>query len=230
MEAKAQADPVLDELLVGNDLHVRVRGPLQCAIIRAVNERRQRAMCALGTSAVALGLLIFNSACDCPSIQSAQTAITGAQTAVIGAQTAVTSAQTAVSAVQTLVPGAQTALPGLQATVQAGATSVAGVLGDPQAVATQLQPLLAGASIDVKTTPAGASNDAVTQVTITGTDTRGTFGQLDPSTRQATAQRRLADRWPVLPERDHFAVGGRQQRQRTAERHRRRPARRRLIQ
>lgn len=149
-------------------------------------------MCALSTSAVALGLLIFNSACDIsPSIQSAQTAITGAQTAVIGAQTAVTSAQTAVSAVQTLVPGAQTALPGLQATIQAGATSVAGVLGDPQTVATQLQPLLAGASIDVKTTPTGATNDAVTQVMVTGTDTRGTFGQLDPSTRQATAQAAL---------------------------------------
>jgi hypothetical protein len=146
-----------------------------------VNESRQRALGALSTSAVALGLLIFNSACDIsPSIQSAQTAVTGAQTAVTGAQTAV-------SAVQTLVPGAQTALPGLQATIQAGATSVAGALADPQTVATQLQALLAGASIDLKATPAGASNDAVTQVAITGTDTRGTFGQLDPSTRQATA-------------------------------------------
>jgi hypothetical protein len=134
------------------------------------------------TSLVAVGLLMLGSACDAgPSIQSAQTAVTGAQTAAAGAQTAV-------AAVQTLVPGAQTALPGLQATAEAGATSAAGVLGaDPQAIAIQLQALLAGVSVDLQTTPSGASNDAVAQVRIIGTDTRGTFARLDPSARQAAA-------------------------------------------
>jgi hypothetical protein len=113
------------------------------------------------TSLVVLGLLMLGSACGAgPSIQSAQTAVTGAQTA----------------------------LPGLQATAQAGATSVAGVLGaDPQAIATQLQALLAGVSVDLQTTPTGASNDAVAQVRITATDTRGAFARLDPSARQAAA-------------------------------------------
>jgi hypothetical protein len=116
---------------------------------------------------VALGLLVLDCACDIgPSVQRAQTAVT---------------------AVQTLAPGAQTALPGLQATAQAGATSVAGVLADSQTIAGQLQGLLAGVSVDVQTAPAGASNDAVTQVRITGADTRGTFAQLDPSARQAAA-------------------------------------------
>jgi hypothetical protein len=36
-------------------------------------------------------------------------------------------------------------------------------------------------------TPEGAANDAVSQVNVTGTDTRGTFAQLDPRARQATA-------------------------------------------
>jgi hypothetical protein len=113
------------------------------------------------TSLVVVGLLMLGSACDAgPAIEGAQTAVTGAQTA----------------------------LPGLQATAEAGATSVAGVLGaDPQAIATQLQALLAGVSVDMQTTPAGASNDAVTQVRIAGTDTRGTFAQLDSSARQAAA-------------------------------------------
>jgi hypothetical protein len=143
-----------------------------------VNEPRQRAVCALVTSAVALGLLMSDAACDLsPSIQTAQTAVAAVQTFVPGAQTA--------------LPGLQTALPGLQATAQAGATSVAGVLGDSQAVATQLQALLAGVSIDLQTTPSGVSNDAVTQVTITGTDQRGTLSQMDPSTRQAAASTAL---------------------------------------
>jgi hypothetical protein len=132
-----------------------------------VNERRQRAGYALATSVVALGLLTLASACDVgASIQGVQTAVTVAQT---------------------IVPGAQTALPGFQATAQAGATVVAGVLSDPQALKTQLQVLLAGVSVDLKTTPPGVANDAVTDVSITGTDERGTVGQLDSTGRQAAA-------------------------------------------
>jgi hypothetical protein len=97
------------------------------------------------------------------------------------------SAQTAITMAQTALPGLQTALPGVQATAQAGATLVSGVLSDPQAINAQLQALLAGVTIEAKTTPDGAANDAVTQVSVTGTDTRGTFAQMDARARQATA-------------------------------------------
>jgi hypothetical protein len=132
-----------------------------------VNERRQRVAPALGTGIVALGLLALGGGCQAgSSIQGAQTAIAGAQTAL---------------------PDFQTALPGFQATAQAGATLVSGALSDPQAVNAQLQLLLAGVTIDARTTPEGAANDAVSQVNVTGTDTRGTFTQLDARARQATA-------------------------------------------
>jgi hypothetical protein len=94
-------------------------------------------------------------------------------------------AQTAVAAAQTALPGLQTALPGVQATAQAGATLVTGVLADPQAISIQLKALLAGSTIDIQTTPTGVPNDQVTRVTVSGTDTQGTFAQVDARGRQA---------------------------------------------
>ena len=132
-----------------------------------MNERRQRVARALAAGLVALGLLILAGGCQAGS------SIEGAQTAIAVAQTS--------------LPGLQTALPGLQATAQAGATLVSGVLSDPQAINTQLQAVLVGVTIDARTTPDDASNDAVTQVSVTGTDARGTFAQLDARGRQATA-------------------------------------------
>jgi hypothetical protein len=131
-----------------------------------VNERRQRVAPALGTSIVALGLLTLVGGCQAgSSIESAQTAIAAAQTAL---------------------PGIQTSLPGVQATAQAGATLISSVLSDPLAINAQLQALLAGVTIDAKMSPDGAANDAVTQISVTGTDARGTFAQMDPRGRQAT--------------------------------------------
>jgi hypothetical protein len=104
-----------------------------------------------------------------------------------GARTSAEGAQTAISAVQTVLPAAQAAVPAVQATAQAGATAVAGVLSDAQAISAQLQLLLAGSSVDLKTMPAGAANDAVTDVTINATDSRGTLAQLDTASRQAAA-------------------------------------------
>jgi hypothetical protein len=60
------------------------------------------------------------------------------------------------------------------------------VLSDPLAINAQLQALLAGVTIDAKMSPDGAANDAVTQISVTGTDARGTFAQMDPRGRQAT--------------------------------------------
>jgi hypothetical protein len=131
-----------------------------------VNERRQRVAPALGTGIAALGLLTLVAGCQAgSSIESAQTAIAVAQTAL---------------------PGLQTALPGVQATAQAGATLISSVLSDPLAINAQLQALLAGVTIDAKLTPDGATNDAVSQIDVTGTDARGTFARLDGRARQAT--------------------------------------------
>jgi hypothetical protein len=130
-----------------------------------VNERRQRPVRALVTGLVILGVLAVSSGCEVRS------SVEGAQTAVAVAQTA--------------LPMAQTVMPGFQATVQAGATLAVGVMSDPQAVKASLQVLLGGSTVDLKSVPTGAPNDAVTQLTISATDTRGTFGQLDARTRQA---------------------------------------------
>jgi hypothetical protein len=106
-------------------------------------------------------------------------------------------AQTAVAVAQTALPGLQTALPGVQATAQAGATLMTSVLSDPQAINAQVQLLLAGATVDMQTTPEGVSNDAVTGVTLSATDTHGTFARLDDRGRlaAATAARLLVGRY-----------------------------------
>src|SRR5947199_67609 len=69
------------------------------------------------------------------------------------AGSSIESAQTAIAVAQTALPGLQTALPGVQATAQAGATLISGVLSDPLAINAQLQALLAGVTIDARTTP-----------------------------------------------------------------------------
>jgi hypothetical protein len=63
---------------------------------------------------------------------------------------------------------------------------VSGVLSDPQMIAAQLQALLAGVTIEARTTPSGVANEAVRQVSVTGTDAHGIFSQLAPKARQAT--------------------------------------------
>jgi hypothetical protein len=132
-----------------------------------VNERRQRIERACVIGLVALGALSVASGC-------------GAKTSQEGAQTAIAVAQTA-------LPAAQAGLPAVQATAQAGATAVAGVLSNAQAISAQLQMLLGGSSVDLETAPAGAANDAITDVTIKATDSRGTLAQLDTASRQAAA-------------------------------------------
>jgi hypothetical protein len=99
--------------------------------------------------------------------------------------------QTAIAAAQTTLPGLQTALPAVQATAQAGATLISGVLSDPQVINAQLQAVLAGVTIDTRTAPSGVANEAVRQVSVTGRDALGTFTQLDPRTRQASASAAL---------------------------------------
>jgi hypothetical protein len=101
------------------------------------------------------------------------------------ARSSVQGAQTAVSVAQTALPGLQTALPGVQATAQAGATRVTGALADPQAINIQLKALLAGCTVDIETTPPGATNDSVASVDVNATDTQGTFAQVDLRGRQA---------------------------------------------
>jgi hypothetical protein len=132
-----------------------------------VNERRQRVARALATSTLALSILTLAGGCE--------------------ARSSIEAAQTAVSVSQTSLPGLQTALPGLQATAQAGATQVLVVLSDPRAINAQLQALLAGSTVDVKTAPDGAASDSVTNVTVLGTDTQGNFAQLDTRSRQTTS-------------------------------------------
>jgi hypothetical protein len=80
-------------------------------------------------------------------------------------------AQTAVAVAQTAIPALPTGLP---------------------SVADQLRPLLAGATVDLRTAPADASSDAVTDVNIACTDSSGTLGQLDPRARDAAASAALA--------------------------------------
>ena len=141
------------------------------------------------TSVVALGILALAGGCE-------------ARSSIDAAQTAVAVGQTSLPGLQTALPGLQTALPGLQATAQAGATLVGGVLSDPRAISAQLQALLAGATVDVKTAPEGAANDAVSSVTVMGTDAQGNFAQLDTRSRQATSSGALLVLGQYFPKAD----------------------------
>jgi len=102
---------------------------------------------------------------------------------VFGALAIGCQARGSVEAAQTAIVVAQTALPA----VQAAATTVSGALSDSQSALGPLQNLLAGAALDVKTMPADAPNDAVTNVTIDASDTQDNLEQIDPRGRQAAA-------------------------------------------
>lgn len=94
------------------------------------------------------------------------------------ARSSVEAAQTAVVVAQTVVPVAQ--------------------LGSQQ-LATVLQSLLAGASVDLRTMPEGAPNDTVTDVAINATDTQGVLGQVDSRARQAAAMAALSSAAQYYP-------------------------------
>jgi hypothetical protein len=96
-------------------------------------------------------------------------------------------AQGSVEAARTAIVAAQTVLPGAQATAQSAATAVSGALSDSPSALGNLQLLLGGASLEVSTTPADAANEAVTDLSIEGTDAAGQLAQLDSRTRQAAA-------------------------------------------
>jgi hypothetical protein len=78
-------------------------------------------------------------------------------------------ARSSSEAAQTAIAVAQTAVPALPS------------MGD------QIRPLLPGVAVDVRTTPPDAPNDAVTAVSIAGTDGSGTLEQLDPRARDGAA-------------------------------------------
>ncbi|HEX8969780.1 MAG TPA: hypothetical protein VF937_17995 [Chloroflexota bacterium] len=130
-----------------------------------MNKGRQRAVPGLVAFLAALAALAAGSGCE--------------------ARSSVEAAQTAIVAAQTVVPGAQ-------ATALAGATLVSGALADSQAILAMLQPLLAGASVELTKEPSDAANDAVTDVSIAATDSLGSFAQIDPASRQAAARAALA--------------------------------------
>jgi hypothetical protein len=109
-------------------------------------------------------------------------ALTLLSTLAVGCQ-----ARGTVEAAQTAVVVAQTALPGAHATAQAAATAASGALSDSQSVLGSLQALLSGATLEVKTTPSDAANEAVTAVTIEGTDAHEGLTQVDARARQAAA-------------------------------------------
>jgi hypothetical protein len=136
-------------------------------IILGVATGRQRAVRRILWLLMALGALANGLACE-------------ANNSMEAARTAVTAAQTGVTAAQTVMPGAQ-------ATVVAGATLVSNAVSVAQPVFLTLQGLLQGVSLDVRTSPAGAESNAVTEVSIEGTDNQGRLGQIDAQTRQTAA-------------------------------------------
>jgi hypothetical protein len=96
-------------------------------------------------------------------------------------------ANNSLEAAQTAVVAAQTVLPGAQATAQAGATLVSNAVTIAQPVFLALQGLLQGVSLNVTTSPPGAESNAVTDVSIQGTDTDGRLVAIDAQTRQTAA-------------------------------------------
>ena len=61
------------------------------------------------------------------------------------------------------------------------------VLPIGQLDATQLEALLAGINLDIQTQPEGVASDAVTNVTIKGTDNQDRLSEVDSHGRQAAA-------------------------------------------
>jgi hypothetical protein len=103
------------------------------------------------------------------------------------ARSSVEAAQTAVALASTALPEVQTAVPAVQATAQVSATQVSGVLTDSTSLISQLQTVLTGTRVALRTTPSNAAAPDVTAVDVTATDSGSRFGGLDPRTRQAAA-------------------------------------------
>jgi hypothetical protein len=78
---------------------------------------------------------------------------------------------------------AQSSIEAAQTAIVLGQTALATV----QPVAVTLQGALAGAQLDVKTTPDGAQPQDVTNVQIRATDAQGNLAQLDEQTRRVAA-------------------------------------------
>jgi len=165
MKDQTEANPVFDQLLVGNKLHDdALPGLPQGRIIFGVVTGRQRAVQPLLGALLTLGVLVGATACE--------------------ANNSVEAAQTAVVVAQTVVPGAQ-------ATVQAGATIVGNAVSVAQPVFLAVQGLLQGVSLNITTAPAGADSSSVTDVSIQGTDNQGRLAQIDVQTRQTAASAAL---------------------------------------
>jgi hypothetical protein len=96
-----------------------------------------------------------------------------------------------VQAAQTAVVAAQTALPAAQGTAQAAATTVSVAVANAQPIVATLQGLLAGAAVQIKTTPDGADPASATGVDVEGTDAQGRLAQVDERTRQAAVSAAL---------------------------------------
>jgi hypothetical protein len=115
---QTQAYPVLDQLLIGNELHDAVPGRTRCAIIFGVNFGRQRAAVAL----VVLVPLLMATACEAhSSVEAAQTAIVAAQTVLPGAQA---TAQAGATLVSNALATAQPLAAALQAALQGASVQV----------------------------------------------------------------------------------------------------------
>jgi hypothetical protein len=160
---QTKANTILDQLLVGDELHDDcVSGVARWRIICGVNRARQRGALALVVTLIALG------------------GVSGCQ------------AGSSIDAAQTAIVAAQTVLPGAQATAQAGATLVSIAVANAQPVVAALQAMLKGVSVQVKITPEGAQPSEVTNVEIDGTDAQGNLSQVDSRTRQAAVGAALA--------------------------------------
>jgi len=88
---------------------------------------------------------------------------------------------------QSSVEAAQTAIVAGQTAIVAGQSALATV----QPYTAMLQGALAGANLDVKTTPDGALPQDITGVTIRATDAQGTLARVDAGTRQAAVSAAL---------------------------------------
>jgi hypothetical protein len=180
MEDEPQANPVFDQLLIGNELHCAVWGQ---ARLRNAAERGQKRMLLNNARPYSWRRIIFGGV-------MARQRVTLALLAVLMLSTAC-QARSSVEAAQTAVVVAQTVVPGAQATALAGATLVSGALGNAQPVATVLQAALQGADVRVTTTPDGAGPDAATAVGVDAIDAQGALGQMDALTRQVAVSAAL---------------------------------------
>jgi hypothetical protein len=190
---QTQANPVFDQLLVGNELHDDgVPGVARWRIICGVNRARQRASLRrmAGLRRTERGTAqkweerfersVWRQAAVAVAVLATMVCLTACQ------------ASSSIDAAQTAIVAAQTVLPGAQATAQAGATLVSIAVANAQPVVATLQAMLQGVSVQVKITPEDAQPDAVTNVSIEGIDAQNRLSQVDTLTRNAAATAALA--------------------------------------